>query len=162
MANPFISARIPPELYKRVEDYVEETQESKTDLLTKALTTYLDSYTAQKQQEAGEINSIKTKISELERRLREVELFQKTHLLTTGQNINNLQIGARPDVVLGLSNVTNINHAIKNSDFKLDPLRHLGEASNSQDRTTWPTNRLPRRHSYHHAVPPEETERISD
>jgi Arc/MetJ-type ribon-helix-helix transcriptional regulator len=166
MASPFISARIPPELYKRVEKYVEETQESKTDLITKALTTYLDSHTAQKQEEAGEINSIKMKISELERRLRKVELFQEKYPSTIEESINNLQIGAgiqEPEFGIQIGAIKRIQDALKlsNNNSRFDPSQYMGNSVVPEYPTTRTKNR-PHRRSRHQAVPPEETERVFD
>jgi Arc/MetJ-type ribon-helix-helix transcriptional regulator len=164
MASPFISARIPPELYKRVENYVEETQESKTDLITKALTTYLDSHTAQKQEEAGEINSIKMKISELERRLRKVELFQEKYPSTIEESINNLQIGAgiqESEFGIQISAIKRIQDALKASNSRFDPSQYMGNSVVPEYPTTRTKNR-PHRSSHHQAVPPEETERVFD
>lgn len=43
MANkPFISARIPEDLQKKLESYVEETERSKTDIIVDALEAYFD------------------------------------------------------------------------------------------------------------------------
>ena len=42
MANPFFSGRIPQSLYDRVEQYINESGKSKTELLINALSNYLD------------------------------------------------------------------------------------------------------------------------
>lgn len=42
MANPFFSGRIPQDLYDRIDQYIAETGESKTDVLVKALGAYLN------------------------------------------------------------------------------------------------------------------------
>jgi hypothetical protein len=42
MANPFFSGRIPQSLYDKVEQYINESGKSKTDLLINALSSYLD------------------------------------------------------------------------------------------------------------------------
>ena len=41
-ANPFFSGRIPQGLYDRIEDYRKETDESKTDVLIRALAKYVE------------------------------------------------------------------------------------------------------------------------
>jgi len=42
MANPFISGRIPEDLFKKIEDHCKATNQNKTDILIKALCQYLD------------------------------------------------------------------------------------------------------------------------
>ncbi len=61
----FISARISSNLLKRVEEYTQITGESKTDTLIKALTAYLDSWKAIKDNSNN--NSLEKKVYELER-----------------------------------------------------------------------------------------------
>ena len=41
-SNPFFSGRIPPDLYQHVEKHCKEVGESKTEILIKALSTYLN------------------------------------------------------------------------------------------------------------------------
>jgi transcriptional regulator len=41
-SNPFFSGRIPPELHQQIEKYCQETGESKTEVLIKALSAYLN------------------------------------------------------------------------------------------------------------------------
>jgi len=42
VSNPFLSARIPPDLLKKVEEHIAQTGESKSEILIKALTAYLN------------------------------------------------------------------------------------------------------------------------
>ncbi|MBD2533982.1 hypothetical protein H6G97_32335 [Nostoc flagelliforme FACHB-838] len=62
-SDNFISARISANLLKRVQEYTQVTGETKTDILIKALTAYLDSYKAIKDNS----NSLEKKVDELEK-----------------------------------------------------------------------------------------------
>lgn len=42
MPNPFFSARIPPDLFEKIEQHIAETGESKTQILIQALATYVN------------------------------------------------------------------------------------------------------------------------
>ena len=41
-SNPFFSSRIPKDLNERIKQHINETEESKTDILINALATYLN------------------------------------------------------------------------------------------------------------------------
>jgi hypothetical protein len=68
----FISARISTSLLKRVEEYTQTTGESKTDILVKALTAYLDSWKTTK----GNKDSLEKKVYELEKTCKVLLNFQ--------------------------------------------------------------------------------------
>lgn len=89
--SPFISARIPPELLNKIEEYIEATGESKTDAIVKALTAYLDSWAVKKD------NSLEKKVYELEntcveltQQLTHIEESHKQSLLNALQNFSDL------------------------------------------------------------------------
>ena len=68
--NPFFSGRIPQGLYDRIEDYRKETDESKTDVLIRALAKYVE---YQLEEDQPNIPPIKKTFDELFRRLDLIE-----------------------------------------------------------------------------------------
>lgn len=67
-SNPFFSGRIPPELLVRIEQRIQETGESKTDILVAALSAYLGAETPKSQNSNlwQAINELRGRLSQLE------------------------------------------------------------------------------------------------
>ena len=80
MANPFFSGRIPQELLDRVEKHVQDTGESKTNILIQALATYLN----------FPVQPSNSNNSTLEKRLNDLEQ-QVEKLLSLGKDISEIK-----------------------------------------------------------------------
>lgn len=80
MASPFFSGRIPQPLYDAVIRHCEQTGESKTDVLTKALSTYINFPLADKSSEAGgfsgDLKSLEKRVVFLEQALATLQSLQ--------------------------------------------------------------------------------------
>jgi hypothetical protein len=114
MANPFFSGRIPQELYEKAENHCKENKESKTDLLIKALSSYLNfpveiqrqSY-AQFQQGIAreEFEDLKARLIRLEN----ITSFQDNMLNNSKESFDN-----------SYDNKDNIQAQEKNNDLKIE------------------------------------------
>lgn len=74
MASPFFSGRIPQELFERIEQHVQSTGESKSQILVNALSQYLGLELPASN--SSEVANIKTRLAVLESAIKEIQTGQ--------------------------------------------------------------------------------------
>lgn len=93
MASPFFSGRIPQSLYDAIESYRQQTGESKTDVLTKALAAYinlpLEEKLLSKIESVPELKSLEKRVALLEQAFTNLQKQESVALET----INNIPPG---------------------------------------------------------------------
>lgn len=85
MANPFFSGRIPQNLHDRVEQYINESGKSKTELLINALSKYLD-FPVEAKQTNNSNDDLWIVVKELQERIEKLEQGSITKDVITPDN----------------------------------------------------------------------------
>jgi hypothetical protein len=87
MANPFFSGRIPQSLYDKVEQHINESGKSKTELLINALSNYLD-FPVETKQTNNSNEELWIVVKELQERIKKLEEGSITKDIIIPDNID--------------------------------------------------------------------------
>ena len=99
-SNPFFSGRIPQPLFDAIEAYRKQTDESKTEVLTRALARYIN---YELDEEKPSVPPIQEKLDEIFRRLEAIEKQTITSDNKKEQVVN------QPEIVFDNNKITNDN-----------------------------------------------------